>query len=112
MEARRLLGSAHLGLGDTDAAEPLLRDVAERFAGTRTPDSWRRARALSAWGACLASQRRFEDAEPVLLQSHAVLVTEVGPASTATVDAVRRLVSLYQAWGKPDQAARWAGGAR
>ncbi len=101
MEARRLLGIAQLGLGDMHAAESMLYEVYEWFRRTQSADSWRRARAHSAWGACLISLRRFKEAEPILLQSLAVLEREVGSESTATQDANRRIEQLYKAWGKP-----------
>ena len=105
MEAKRLVGSARLGLGDTHAAESLLHEAVEWFERYLPADSWRRARAQSAWGACLVSLRRFEEAEPILLQSREVLEREVGTESTATRDAARRIAQLYKAWGKPAPAA-------
>jgi len=108
MEARRLLGISQLGLGNTHAAESLLHEVVTWFKRTQPADSWRRARAQSAWGACLVSLRRFDEAEPILLQSRAVLEREVGRDSTATRDANRRIMRLYEAWGKPAKAAQWA----
>ncbi len=107
MEARRLLGIAQLGLSDTHAAESLLNEVVLWFE-THSVDQWRRARAQSAWGACLVSLRRFEEAEPILLLSQKVLEREVGRDSTATQDANRRIIRLYEAWGKPAKAAQSA----
>jgi hypothetical protein len=101
MEARRLLGLANLGLGDAGTAEPMLREAAEWFKRTQAADSWRRARAQGAWGECLVSLRRFNEAEPILLQSLAVLEREVGRSSTATQDANRRIRRLDEARRKP-----------
>lgn len=108
MEARRMLGIAKLGLNDTRTAESLLHEAAGWFTRSQSWYSWRCARARSAWGACLVSLRSFEKAEPILLQSQKILETEVGLDSTATLDANRRIVRLYKAWGKPALAAKWA----
>ncbi len=108
-EAKRLLGIAALALGDVSTAEPLLLEAARRCERTLDPDSWRRARARSAWGECLVALGRFDEAEPILLESQNILDVKLGPNSTATRDASNRLVRLYRAWGKPTQAARWAG---
>jgi serine/threonine protein kinase/tetratricopeptide (TPR) repeat protein len=100
MEARRLLGMASLGEGEAHAAEPILREVAEWFRRTQTADSWRRARAQGAWGECLLALQRFDEAEPILLQSLTVLEREVGRTSTMTQDAIRRIRRLNEARGK------------
>jgi len=97
MEANRLSGAARLGMGDDSAAESLLHDTAQWFERRYPPDSWRRARAQSAWGECLVSLGRFNEAESILIESQEVLQAEVGSRSTATLDATRRLVRLDEA---------------
>ena len=72
-------------------------------------DAWRRTRANIAWGAYLVAAGRFEEAEPILLQSRKILEEEVGRNCTSTRDAGRRLVDLYAAWGRSTEAARWNG---
>jgi hypothetical protein len=98
MEARRLLGLAELGLGQIRAAELQLQQVAE-WVRTHGTDTWRRARAQSAWGAYLVASGRYSEAEPILLQSRAALALEVGKDSTATRDADRRIRQLHDATG-------------
>jgi len=101
IEARRLLGLAELGLGQIRAAELQLQQVAV-WVRTHGTDAWRRARAQSAWGACLVAAERFGEAEPILLQSREVLAIEVGENSTATRDADRRIRQLHDAMGDLD----------
>jgi len=108
MDAMRLLGTADLTTGDVDSAESLLHEAARWYERMEPPDSWRRARARSAWGAFLVRKGRFDEAEPILLETRATLVDLVGAQSTATSDATRRLKHLYRAWGKPSESARWA----
>ena len=54
------------------------------------------------------------DAEPLLLDNYRGLkraADEAGVASQSQRvllrDAVARLIDLYDAWGKPDEAAKW-----
>jgi hypothetical protein len=55
-------------------------------------------------GAALSGLRRFDQAEPQLLGSFNALQKEKG-AAIYLEDARRRLVGLYEAWGKPESAA-------
>jgi hypothetical protein len=58
------------------------------------------------WG-----QKRFEAAEPLLLEGYAGLKQQeltVPPSERKSIrEAVERLVELYEAWSKPAQAAEW-----
>jgi hypothetical protein len=53
-------------------------------------------------GACLARQRRFDEAERVLLESLAALREERGMEHESTQQILDWVVSLYEAWGRPD----------
>ncbi len=51
---------------------------------------------------------RYEEAEGRLLESHPILEKAFGPEDEKrTVKARGMLVSLYEAWGKPDKADQW-----
>ena len=50
---------------------------------------------------------RYRDAEPLLLQEYQRRETLFGPKHTHTIAQVRQLVSLYEAWNKPDKADEW-----
>jgi serine/threonine protein kinase/tetratricopeptide (TPR) repeat protein len=66
-------------------------------------------------GASLLGQKRFKEAEPLLLQSYEGLMLpqegkEAGPTpflKRRRVEALGWLVQLYEAWGKPDEVAKW-----
>ncbi len=60
-----------------------------------------------ALGECLTSQKRYAEAEPLLQRSYETLKSVQGEQGPATLDAKRRLVTLYQSWGKPKEAARY-----
>ena len=50
---------------------------------------------------------RYEEAEATLLRSEAALVSARGEEAPIVRDARKRLVVLYERWGKPDAARRW-----
>jgi eukaryotic-like serine/threonine-protein kinase len=59
------------------------------------------ALASAALGECLATQKRYPEAEPLLIQSYEALKRLQVPGSPAIREAHERLESLYAAWGKP-----------
>jgi serine/threonine-protein kinase len=60
-----------------------------------------------ALGECLATQKMYAEAEPLLLSSHRIMQSTAGERDPRTAEAVRRLTSLYESWGKPAEAARY-----
>jgi hypothetical protein len=62
---------------------------------------------MSLLGAALANQAKSAEAEPLLLESCAGFrkLPRVPPKNVRR--ALERLVGLYEAWGKPDEAAMW-----
>jgi hypothetical protein len=64
------------------------------------------ADAESVLGGCLARLGRFQEAEPLLLRGHEGLAAAAARAPYRRA-ALTRLVALYEAWGKPDLAARY-----
>ena len=71
--------------------------------------NWMIADAKSSLGAALSGQGKYEEAEPLLLAGYEELLAKPPPASLArrTRDALDRIVKLYEAWGKKDEAAKW-----
>jgi len=91
-------------------AEPLARDcvaIRER----KLPDHWSTFNAQSLLGGCLLGQEKYEEAEPLLLSSYEGMRqrkdTIPAAGKTRLNEALERLVQLYEAWGKPEQAAEW-----
>ena len=62
-------------------------------------------------GASLAGQKKYAEAEPLLLegyQSMAARKNRMGVPDLYYLDLAREwLVQLYEAWGKPEKAAEW-----
>jgi hypothetical protein len=55
----------------------------------------------------LTTQKRFVEAEPLLIESYNVLKAGQGEKNPRTNEARLRLAGLYQAWNKPETAARF-----
>ena len=56
-------------------------------------------------------QKKYAKAEPLLLSGYEGLKAREAripvPAKIRLTEAIDRLVQLYEAWGKPEQAAQW-----
>jgi tetratricopeptide (TPR) repeat protein len=91
-----------------DEAEELLRRATElqrKYYGV-----WpvRIAMVESLLGDCLTRAGKFEDAETLLICSfQAIQASDWALPQAQQEEVVRRLVYLYQAWHKPDQAAAY-----
>jgi len=101
------MGRLRLAQRRPGEAAPLLEKTA-RLArvslGTSHVDS---ALALVACGRCHTALGRFEEAERELLGAHGVLEATGTPRDRDR--CARALASLYEAWGRPEEAARWRG---
>lgn len=75
------------------------------------PDDWRTFNAQSMLGGAFLGQKNFAQAEPLLLSGYEgmkqreVNIPLEGKARLS--EAVQRLVQLYEAADRPDQAAEW-----
>jgi hypothetical protein len=91
-------------------AEPLAREVFE-FARKKQPEDWERYRAESLLGASLAGQKKYTEAEPLLLEGYQGMLARkdrMGAPDWYHLDRAREwVVQLYQAWDKPAKAAEW-----
>jgi serine/threonine protein kinase len=69
--------------------------------------NWFLARLYGEHGECLMKLGRFARSELPLLTSYEDLQTLYGDEHSYTIEAIQRLIQLYNAWGKPGQAAEW-----
>jgi len=85
-------------------AEPFLREALGIWDKLNAKGDWP-GYAGNVLGRTLLDQKRYADAEPVLLASHknVLLIND----AKRTKEAVTLLVQLYTGWEKPDQAAEW-----
>jgi tetratricopeptide (TPR) repeat protein len=104
------LGEARLFEQKYPEAELSLREALGNYEKLNS-GIWGRYDTQSLLGASLAGQRRYADAEPLLLAGYAGLLQRQNaiPADTRPVveEARERIVHLYQDWGKPEKAAAW-----
>ncbi|MHC4956377.1 MAG: tetratricopeptide repeat protein [Planctomycetota bacterium] len=120
----RVLGEGHLMLLQTRTnlgemyqlqerhaeAEKLLRQcLAEREK--KEPNSFRLASTQSMLGRVLAEQKKFAEAEPLLLAGYKGLKENAGKTPDwgkyYLPDTLEWLAQLYEDWGKKDEAAKW-----
>jgi tetratricopeptide (TPR) repeat protein len=91
-------------------AEPVLRDCLA-IRQKLEPDAWRTYNTQSMLGGSLVGQKKYAEAEPLLLKGYEGLKAKTQkippPARARLPEAAERLVRLYEAWGKPTEAARW-----
>jgi hypothetical protein len=95
-------------------AERTFRDAASILART-APDTWERFNVDSMLGAALAAQKKFEEAEPLLISGYDGMAAPRKPSTNAAMtsrfthrQAGEAIVRLYADWGKPAQQAEWA----
>lgn len=121
-----LLGSALAALGEHlqshelwSESEPPLRECLA-LRRRHPADTWPRYYTASSLGEALTRLGRFDEAEPLVLEGYQGVDARkvgLGPGQDSYLhDAARRVVGLYEAWNKPDEAAAWraklyAGGA-
>jgi hypothetical protein len=91
-------------------SEPLAREAVE-FDRKKRRDNWQRFRAESLLGASLAGQKKYAEAEPLLLagyQGMAARKDRMAVPDWYHLDRAREwTVQLYLAWGQPQKAAEW-----
>jgi eukaryotic-like serine/threonine-protein kinase len=124
VDARRQLGSANVATAESLArlgqvlikqgkyneSEPVLRESLAVW-DKHWPDNWRRFWAMSLLGGAQLGLARYSEAEPLLLkgdtglQEHQAQIP--APDRICATEARARLVALYTAWGKKEQAESW-----
>jgi eukaryotic-like serine/threonine-protein kinase len=104
------LALAYVSQGKFAEAEPLAHEALEAEKKIQ-PDDWQRYRAASLLGASLAGERKYTEAEPLLLEGYQGMLARkdrIDVPDRYHLDVAHQwLIQLYQAWGKPDKAAEW-----
>jgi tetratricopeptide (TPR) repeat protein/predicted Ser/Thr protein kinase len=119
---RRVLGEAHPNtldtiqdlavlyqdLGKYAQAEVLAR---EALKNREKIDTWERYNCESILGASLAGQTKYAQAEPLLFSGYEGMLrlesTIPAAGRIKLKQAGKRIIQLYQDWGKPEKAAEW-----
>jgi len=121
---RRVLGPGHprrlasmndlallyLNQGKDAQAEALLREALKTHEKAMT-DTWGRYNCQSLLGASLAGQKKYAEAEGLLLSGYEGMEQRVGTIPAASQfrleQAGEQIVELYREWGKPEKAVEW-----
>jgi tetratricopeptide (TPR) repeat protein len=110
LTAELYLAEAYTTAGQFARAEPLLRECLAIREKAR-PDDWSTFNTRSLLGGSLLGQVRFAEAEPLILAGYEGLKAREAkipaPRKPSLAEAAERVVQLYEAWGKRDQAAAW-----
>ena len=104
--------AATLGLtltreGKAKEGEPYLREALAIRKNVLPPGDFMVPYAASALGECLTAQKRYAEAEPLLIDSYNELKAKLGDQDKRTIEARQRLLKLYDDWEKPDQASQF-----
>jgi non-specific serine/threonine protein kinase/serine/threonine-protein kinase len=102
----------YLNLGKRfEDAESVLRE-ALAILQTARPGDWETAFARTLLGQALVAQRRFAEAEPLLIQGHEDLKARQSQipwllSGHLVSGSAESVAELYDAWGQPSKAAAW-----
>jgi serine/threonine protein kinase/tetratricopeptide (TPR) repeat protein len=104
------VGDCLLRQGQAAQAEPILRQSWEKLQ-QKQPDLWSTLEVQALLGAALLAQKQYVQAEPLLVQGYQGMKEREAkipaPDKHRVAEALGRLVVLYDAWGKKDQANLW-----
>ena len=101
-----VLGMVLIAKEGYEEAEFLLRECLQIRQQVLPSDSWMIHNTRSLLGGSLVGQGEYAEAEPLLRQGY----EQMKPPENASMrkrDAAKRLVELYEAWDKPEQASKW-----
>jgi serine/threonine-protein kinase len=102
-----MLGEALTVTNRAAEAEPLLREALAIRRELLPKGHWRIANAESLLGACLTVLGRYAEAELLLVQGHGAMAVAKDVPPKRLSEARQRLITLYEKWQKPEQAAAW-----
>jgi hypothetical protein len=105
--AMSVLGRSLDGLDSLAAGEYWLRESLRLRRETLPENHWLILSSESILGAHMVAARRFDEAAALLLPAERKLVEARGEEAPVVNDVRKRIVTLYKAWGKNDEAADW-----
>jgi hypothetical protein len=104
------LALAYWSQGKFAESESLVRETLE-IDERRRPEDWRRFRDKSLLGTTLAAQKKYAEAEPLLLEGYPGMLARKDKIEAPDFYYIDRahewLIQLYEAWGKPEKVAEW-----
>jgi len=107
------LAQAYVSQGKFADSEPLAREMVALDQKNQL-DDWQRFRAESLLGASLAGQKKYGEAEPLLLEGYQGMLARkdrIGAPDRYPLQLAHQwLVQLYKDWGKPQKTAEMVKG--
>jgi tetratricopeptide (TPR) repeat protein/tRNA A-37 threonylcarbamoyl transferase component Bud32 len=104
------LGVAYLRVGKPAESERLASECLGSYEA-KSPDNWRTFSTRSLLGGSLLAQKKYADAEPLLLSGYEGMKQREeripATAKSRLTEAIKRLVQLFQETNRPDEAAKW-----
>jgi len=104
-----VMGDINAELAAVRIAERRVLEAVECYGAATLDGTFRRLIASSE--GVLADHhiaiRHYADAETLALGAYRIVMHDFGPANPKSQAAAQRLVGLYEAWGRPDQAAKF-----
>jgi serine/threonine protein kinase/tetratricopeptide (TPR) repeat protein len=99
------LAALLMRMGKFEEAERYYLEVIALYNKIYTENNFNTATVRSLLAECLTKTKKFPQAEKLLLNSLAIIKGQFGQDHPRTQATVRRLVALYEAWGKPAKMA-------
>ena len=110
LDAMADLALTYQAQGKLAESEALAREAVEADRKTR-PEDWQRFFAESLLGASLAGQKKYAEAEPLLMEGYQGMDARrdrIAVPDRYHLDrASEWVVQLYRGWGKPKKATEW-----
>ncbi|HZW06803.1 MAG TPA: tetratricopeptide repeat protein, partial [Phycisphaerales bacterium] len=101
------LGALLLKAGKLREADAVFTEAIAAARERMAPDHYYMAIFKSNRGRALSRLERFTEAEPLLLESHAVIQKQFGADHPRSHRSAWRAAELYAAWNSPGEAAEW-----
>ena len=101
------LGGLQVNKGAYEEAEQSFREAITVFKKTFPESHWQIANANSLLGGCLSKLGRYSEAEKLLVESYSIINTQFGASHRRTSAALKRVIELYDSWGKSDKAEEY-----
>ncbi len=93
--------------GQTERAIMTCNEVIQSSDGALPEDHWLLGVFRGTLGKCYLQQAQYELAEPLLIESQVTLRAALDLRHRHVKTSLRRLIELYEAWGKPEKAAEY-----
>ncbi|MEM9302534.1 MAG: serine/threonine-protein kinase [Pseudomonadota bacterium] len=96
--------------GKIDEAEQTILEAIDLFEQSLPPGHWRTANAQTVLAACETARGRYAKARDLLEGYFPVVLEARGNSSPYAIEIRSRFRELYEAWGRPEDAARYLEG--